>query len=101
MAPSTACALILLGGGIFLNDGRPSGRARLRAIYAATAIATLWCLAILAQHLLHADWGLEAWAGGSGIEVERVQIGRMSPPHRPDSRTGLDGGLPHHSALRP
>ena len=79
MSPTTALAILLLGGALLVGDRqRAHPRARWLACAAATLVLLIGLL-ILGQHLMSADLGFEQWLSRSSATFGQVPIGRMSP----------------------
>jgi PAS domain S-box-containing protein len=79
MAPSTACAMLLLSLGIFAYQRWPSkALARGSAHFAALGVALMGLL-VLAQWLGGCESPIEGWLTNTTDRVGHVPVGRMSP----------------------
>lgn len=79
MAPSTACALLLLSGGAWATIRWPSSRlaGALSQIAASSVMVT--AALVWVQPLLTPDFSVESWLVGTAERIGGVPVGRMSP----------------------
>ena len=79
MSPTTALAILLLGGALLVGDRERAHRRSRWLACAAAAMVLLIGLLILGQHLTSTDLGFEHSLSRTSATFGQVPIGRMSP----------------------
>jgi signal transduction histidine kinase len=79
MAPNTALAFVMLGGGLFLRAGRPAGSFGQKAGKGGSCFVLVLALLTLGRHLFDFQIDIDQWLVSSSEKFGAVMIGRMSP----------------------